>query len=241
MPEFQYGTISIHFEVHGAGFPILLIAPGGMESAIGMWESATIDPLALYADTFQLIAMDQRNAGRSYGPLDLSNPWGSYADDQLALLDHLGIDQFHVMGACIGGPFALKLIEKAPTRVTAAVLAQPVGVTADNRPLYEQMWRSWANRLSSRPDLNPDEIEEFGKLMWSGDFVLSVSRDFVRSCRTPLLVLPGTDRYHPTAAGHEIAELAPSALVIEPWNDSQEHAISAASGVRRFLVNHSPR
>lgn len=241
MPEFEYDSISIHFEVHGTGFPLLLIAPGGMESAIRMWDGATINPLALYANTFQLVAMDQRNAGRSSGPLDPSDPWGSYADDQLALLDHLGIDQFHVMGACIGGPFALKLIEQAPTRVAAAVLEQPVGMTAENRPLYEQMWRSWGDRLSSRPDLNPDEIEAFGRAMWHGDFVLSVSRDFVRSCRTPLLVLPGTDRYHPTAAGHEIAELAQVAQVIEPWNDSQEHATSAAAGVREFLLNHSPR
>jgi len=241
MPEFRYGPTSIHFEVHGNGFPLLLIAPGGMESAIGTWDSATINPLNLYADTFQLIAMDQRNAGRSFGPLEMSNPWGAYADDQLALLDHLGIDQFHVMGACIGGPFALKLIEQAPRRVRAAVLEQPVGITEENRPLYEQMWRSWGDRLSSRPDLNPDEIEEFGQTMWRGDFVLSVSRDFVRSCSTPLLVLPGTDRYHPTAAGREIADLAPAAQVIEPWNDTQEHAISAAAAVREFLLGHSPR
>ena len=76
---------------------------------------------------------------------------GSYAKDQLALLDHLGIDQFQVMGACIGGPFALKLMERAPTRVVAAVLEQPVGMTPENRPLYQAMWRSWGARLSSRP------------------------------------------------------------------------------------------
>jgi hypothetical protein len=68
-----------------------------------------------------------------------------------------------------------------------------------------------------------------------------VSRDFIRSCSTPLLVLPGTDRYHPTATGHEIAELAPTARTIEPWNDSQEHAISAAAAVHEFLLEHSSR
>jgi pimeloyl-ACP methyl ester carboxylesterase len=114
-----------------------------MDSAIEMWEGATINPLALFADTFQLIAMDQRNAGRSFGPLEPSDTLGAYAKDQLALFDHLGIDRFHVMGACVGGPFALKLIEQAPTRVMSAVLEQPVGITPENRPLYEQMWRSW--------------------------------------------------------------------------------------------------
>jgi pimeloyl-ACP methyl ester carboxylesterase len=62
-----------------------------------------INPLALYQDTFRMIAMDQRNAGRSYGPLDLSNPWRAYAQDQLALADHLGFERFCMNGCRIGG------------------------------------------------------------------------------------------------------------------------------------------
>jgi pimeloyl-ACP methyl ester carboxylesterase len=241
MPQFEYDSTSIHFEECGTGFPVLLIAPGAMESAIEMWQGATINPLALYADTFRLIAMDQRNAGRSTGPLEPSDPWAAYARDQLALLDHLGVDQFHVMGACIGGSFALKLIEQASARVAAAVLEQPVGITEGNGPLYEQMWRSWGARLSRRPDLSPEQIEEFGNRMWRDDFVVSVSRDFVRSCSTPLLVLPGTDRYHPTGTGREIAKLAPAGQILEPWNDTQDHVDHAAATVRSFLQAHTPR
>jgi pimeloyl-ACP methyl ester carboxylesterase len=241
MPQFEYDSTSIHFEEYGSGFPVLLIAPGAMDSAIEMWAGATINPLALYADTFLLIAMDQRNAGRSTGPLEQSDPWGAYARDQLALLDHLGVDRFHVLGACIGGSFALKLIEQAPARVVAAVLEQPVGITDGNGPLYEQMWRSWGARLSARPDLSPEEIEDYGNRMWRDEFVVSVSRDFVQSCSTPLLVLPGTDRYHPTATGREIAALAPAGQVLEPWNDSQEHVDHAVEAVRSFLQAHIPR
>jgi pimeloyl-ACP methyl ester carboxylesterase len=150
MPEFEYGSVSIHYEVYGSGFPVLLIAPGAMESAIRMWEGMTIDPLAHFEESFQLIGMDQRNAGRSSGPLDSSDPWGMYARDQLALLDDLSVGRFGVMGACIGGSFALKLIEQAPDRVAAAVLEQPVGITEENRPLYEDMWRR--NTPGSRLD-----------------------------------------------------------------------------------------
>ena len=57
--------------------------------------------------------MDQRNAGRSFGPLEVNDPWGSFAQDQLALLDHLGVERCHVMGCCIGCSFALKLLELA--------------------------------------------------------------------------------------------------------------------------------
>src|SRR3984893_13744260 len=181
MPQFEYDSTSIYFEEHGRGFPLLLVAPGAMKSIIEMWASATINPLALYADTFRLIAMDQRNAGRSSGPLEPSDPWGAYADDQLALLDHLGIDRFHVMGCCIGGSYALKLIEQAPTRVAAAVLEQPIGIVDDNRPLFEAMWQTWgADLAAERPDIDAATVEEFGARMLDGVFVLSVDRDLVR-------------------------------------------------------------
>jgi pimeloyl-ACP methyl ester carboxylesterase len=240
MPEFEYDSTSIHFEEHGSGFPILLIAPGAMESTIAMWAHATVNPLALFEDNFRLIAMDQRNAGKSFGPLEPSDPWGAYARDQLALLDHLGIDRFHVMGCCIGGSFALKLIEQAPGRVAAAVLEQPIGIADGNGPLYEQMWRSWGERLSERRGVSPEQIEEFGSRMWQEEFVVSVTRDLVRSCRTPLLVLPGTDPYHPTATGREIAALAPAGEVFEPWNDSEPHTREAAAAVRSFFLTHIP-
>jgi pimeloyl-ACP methyl ester carboxylesterase len=241
MPQFEYDSTSIYFEEHGSGFPVLLLAPGAMNSTIEMWANATINPLALYGDDFRLIAMDQRNAGRSFGPLEASDPWGAYARDQLALLDHLGVDRFHVMGCCIGGSFALKLIEQAPDRVSAAVLQQPVGISDGNGPLYERMWRSWGTQLSNRRDLSPGEIEEFGTRMWRDDFVVSVSRSFVRLCRTPLLVLPGTDRYHPEATGREVAALAPAGQIFEPWKDSQQHVGHAAAAVRSFFQTHVPR
>jgi hypothetical protein len=240
MPIFEYDSTTISFEEHGRGFPLLLIAPGAMNSAVALWASATINPLALFSDTFRMIAMDQRNAGRSVGPLDVSDPWGMYARDQLALLDHLGIDRFHVMGCCIGGSFALKLMQEAPTRVTAAVLEQPVGIADGNEALYDELWRTWGTRLSTRPDITPEAVEEFGTRMWRGEFVVSVSREFVRTCDTPLLVLPGTDRYHPAATGREIAALAPNGQVVEPWKDSAEHTQQAADAIRRFLRSHVP-
>jgi pimeloyl-ACP methyl ester carboxylesterase len=241
MSQLELGSTSIYFEEHGHGFPLLLIAPGAMNSTVEMWANATINPLALYSDTFRMIVMDQRNAGRSHGPLDVSDPWGAYARDQLALLDHLEIDRFHVMGCCIGGSFALKLIEQAPERVAAAVLEQPIGIAEGNGPLYEQMWRAWGGGLSSRRDISPAAIEAFGTLMWRDDFVVSVSRDFVRSCATPLLVLPGTDRYHPTGTGREIAALAPNGQLVEPWNDTQQSVGQAVVAVRRFLEAHTTR
>jgi hypothetical protein len=241
MPHFVPEKVSLYYEEHGRGFPLLLLAPGGMNSTVAMWEHAAVNPLAAYGDDFRLIAMDQRNAGGSSGPLDVADPWGSYVEDQLALLDHLGIDTFHVMGCCIGGSFILKLLEVAPERVMAAVLEQPIGVEDHNRHLFDAMWRSWGTGLAEqRPDIDPSTATAFGEQMWQGDFVVSVTREFVRACTTPMLVLPGIDDYHPTATGREIVALAPGAGAIEPWKESPEQIANAIDGVRQFLRRHTP-
>src|SRR6202022_1562259 len=129
---------------------------------------------------FRLVAMDQRNAGHSRGPLDVDDPWGAYATDQLKLLDHLGIDRFSVMGCCIGGSYILKLIEQAPDRVVAAVLEQPIAVDASHVQLFEQMRRSWGDELvGSRTDIEARTMDQFLAAMWHDDFVVSVGKDVV--------------------------------------------------------------
>jgi pimeloyl-ACP methyl ester carboxylesterase len=241
MPEFEHGATSIYYEEHGEGYPLLLFAPGGMNSTVERWAAATLNALVEFRDDFRLIAMDQRNAGRSAGPLEVDDPWGSFARDQLALLDHLGVEDCHVMGCCIGCSFALKLSELAPERFSAAVLEQPVGVVGQNRHLYESLWRNWGEELvAARPDIDAAQLERFGTRMWDGEFVVSVDREFVSSCSTPLLVLPGIDDYHPSETGREVARLAPTAEAFEPWKDTPEHTAQAAEAVREFLRGHTP-
>jgi hypothetical protein len=242
VPVFAHDATTIYFEERGAGFPLLLLAPGGMRSAIEHWAAAAINPWESYRPDFRLVAMDQRNAGRSRGPLEAGDPWGAYAADQLGLLDHLEIDRFLVMGCCIGGSYILKLIEQAPDRVVAAVLEQPIAVDGSNVGLFGQMQRSWGDELvGSRTGFDGRTVDEFLAAMWHDDFVVSVSKDDVAACPVPLLVLPGIDEYHPTEAGREIAALAPGAELREPWKDSPEHVADATQAVRRFLLSHAQR
>jgi pimeloyl-ACP methyl ester carboxylesterase len=242
VPFFAHDDTTIYFEERGAGTALLLIAPGGMRSTIEYWAAAAINPWESYGEDFRLVAMDQRNAGRSRGPLDVGDPWGAYAADQLGLLDHLEIDRFLVMGCCIGGSYILKLIEQAPDRVVAAVLEQPIAVDDGNVQLFEQVRRSWGDELvGSRTDIDARTMDEFLAAMWHDDFVVSVSKDAVAACPVPVLVLPGIDEYHPTAAGREIAALAPRAELLEPWKDSPEHVAEATDAVRRFLLSHTKR
>jgi pimeloyl-ACP methyl ester carboxylesterase len=242
VPYLNRDQTDIYYEERGTGFPLLLIAPGGMRSAIDYWKGAALNPWDSYADDFRLIAMDQRNAGRSRGPLDPTDPWGSYAADQLGLLDSLGVERFVVLGCCIGCSYILKLIEVAPERVVAAVLEQPIGVEESNEHLFDQIRRSWADELiESRPDVDAGSLDRFLAAMWKDDFVVSVSRDFIASIEVPLLVLPGIDEYHPTRTGREVAALAPTAEVLEPWKDTPEHVARATEAARHFLLDHAKK
>ena len=142
MSFYEKGPVRIRYQEAGSGFPLLLIAGGGLNSAISGLTTAPFNPVEEFKGEYRCIASDLRNAntGQSSGPLEIDRPWDSFADDQLGLMDHLGIDKFMVLGFCIGGPFIWNLLKRAPDRVVAAVLAQPVGFRPEmpNLSLREQ-------------------------------------------------------------------------------------------------------
>src|SRR5256886_12987931 len=122
---YQKGPVRIHYEEHGSGFPLLLIAGGGLNSTIsGLTRGDPFNPIEEFKVEYRCIAADLRNAndGQSSGPLEIDRPWDAYADDQLGLMDHLGIGKFMVMGFCIGGPFIWNLLKRAPDRIVSVLL-----------------------------------------------------------------------------------------------------------------------
>jgi pimeloyl-ACP methyl ester carboxylesterase len=196
---------------------------------------------------YRVIAADLRNAngGESSGPLEIDRPWDAYADDHLGLMDHLGISEFKVLGFCIGGPFIWNLLQRAPERIVAAVLAQPSGFRPEMPDLfYNNNITGWAPGLCARrPDITMDMAGAFLNKMYrtNADFVFTVTRDFVRSCQTPILVLPDDVPAHPYVVAMETVHLAPKAEVsIYPWKDSKEHLQQAVRHVRDFLRAHHP-
>jgi hypothetical protein len=75
----------------------------------------------------------------------------------------------------------------------------------------------------------------------NADFVFTVTRDFVRDCRTPVLVLPDDVPAHPYAVAMESALLAPNAQVsLYPWKDTPDKIPLAVRHVRTFLRAHRP-
>jgi pimeloyl-ACP methyl ester carboxylesterase len=247
MPFYEKGDVRIHYEEVGSGFPLMVIPGGGLNSTVAGLATHPFNPMAEFKGEYRVIAADLRNAnpGQSTGPLEIDRPWDAYTDDHLGLMDHLGIKAFMMLGFCIGAPFIWNLLRRASERVVAAVLAQPSGFRPEMPDLfYNNNMKGWAPALCARrPDITMEMVDAFLTNMYTkrADFVLTVTRDFVRSCQVPILVLPDDVPGHPYAVAMETVRLAPKADVsIYPWKDPKSLIPQAVRQVRDFLQTHQP-
>jgi len=243
---YEKGAVRINYEEAGSGFPLLLIAGGGLNSSIaGIKRGNPFHAIDEFKGEYRCIATDLRhsNDGQSSGPLEVDRPWDAYTDDQLGVLDSLGIGKFMVMGFCIGGPMIWNLLKRAPDRVVAAVLAQPSGSRPESRDaFYENNMKTWGPELiKHRPQITMETVDKFLTKMYRNnpDFVITVTRDFVRNCQTPVLILPDDIPAHPYAVAMEAAMLAPKAEVsMYPWKEPKERIPLAVRQIRSFLRAH---
>jgi pimeloyl-ACP methyl ester carboxylesterase len=243
---YEKGPVRIRYQEWGSGFPLLLISGGGLNSSIAGLTNP-FNSVDEFKGEYRVIAADLRNAnpGQSSGPVEVDRSWDSHTDDQLGVLDHLGIDKFAVMGFCIGGPFIWNLIKRAPNRVAAAVLAQPVGFRPEMpNVMYDASMMGWASDfLKRRSDVTQDTVQQYVTKMFrtNADFVFTVTRDFVRQCHTPVLIMPDDIPAHPYAVAMEAAMLAPNAEVsMFPWKEPKERIPLAVRQIHSFLRAHRP-
>jgi pimeloyl-ACP methyl ester carboxylesterase len=249
MSFYEKGRARIHFEEQGSGFPLLMIAGGGLNSTIKNLSApySPFDAMGEFRSEYRCVGADLRNAigGLSTGPLEIERPWDAHTDDQLGLMDHLGVVKFMVLGFCIGGPMIWNLLKRAPDRIVAAVLAQPSGSRPEMRDhFYDNNMKRWAPELvKERSDVTMEQAEKFLTRMYrtDPDFVFTVTRDFVRNCHTPVLILPDDVPSHPYAVAMEAAMLAPNAEVsMFPWKEPKERIPLAVRQIRSFLRAHRP-
>jgi len=247
MPLYEKGNVRIHYEEAGSGFPLMVIPGGGLNSTVKGLETHPFNPLVEFKANYRVIAADLRNAngGQSTGPLEINRPWDAYTDDHLGLMDHLGIKEFMVLGFCIGGPFIWNLLKRAGDRVVAGVLTQPSGFRPTMPDLfYQNNIKGWAPGLVERhPDITMQQAGAFLENMYrkNADFVFTVSRDFVRGCTTPVLILPDDVPAHPYAVAIESAHLAPNAqLSMYPWKANPEQIRIALRHIGTFLKANTP-
>src|SRR5437773_6259599 len=244
---YEKGPVRVAYQEAGAGFPLLLIAGGGLNSVMAGLPRSPFDPIEEFKGEYRCIFADLRNAnpGQSTGPLEIDRPWDAYTDDHLGLMDHLGIDKFMVLGFCIGGPFIWNLLKRAPGRVVAAVPAQPVGFRPEMPThSYDNGMTGWGPELvKRRPEITMEMVDKFLTRMFRSnpDFVYTATRDFVRNCQTPVLILPDDIPAHPYKVAMEAAMLAPKAEVsMFPWKEPKERIPLAVRQIHSFLRAHRP-
>jgi len=246
---YEKGPVRIYYEEAGSGFPLLLLPPGGLNARIAGLAGTNPFPantINEFKGEYRCITADLRNApgGQSTGPVEVDRPWESYADDQIGLMDHLGIDKFAVMGFCIGGPFIWNLLKRAPNRIVAAVVAQPVGFRPEmrDRKYAGSFWATWPDLVTAKwPQISKDTADQFITRMFetNPDFVFSVTRDFVKTVQAPVLILPDDVPPHPYVVAMESAMLAPrSEVSLYPWKDPVERIPIAVRQVHTFLKAH---
>ena len=241
---YERGKVHIHYQEWGAGFPLMLISGGGLGGSKIEGLTNPFDAVGEFKGEYRCIGADLRTStGSSSGPLEVARPWEAFADDQVGLMDHLGIDKFMVMGFCIGGPLVWNLLKRAPNRIVTAVLAQPSGHRTEMPTLmFDTNMEGWGpNYVKSHPGVTMAQVEQFLAKMYKSnpDFVWSVTRDFVKQCKNPVLVLPDDIPAHPYKVAMEAAMLAPNAEVsMFPWKEPKERIPLAIRQIRSFLRAH---
>lgn len=240
MPIVSRDEVRLRYEQSGEGPAVLCLAPGGLSaSRIETWGRSPWNPLEELGNEHRVVAMDQRNTGVSFAPVTADDGWNSYTADQLAVMDHLGIETFAVVGMCIGGAFIMRLLREAPERVTAAVAMQPIGFS-ENREVFFALFDRWRREIiSDHPEATDGDWDAFRSALFGENrLVWSVDDDFLPTVTHPLLVLRGDDEFHPSSVSEKLAGLVPSASLIAHWKDPADTA-AAGAAIREFLATRA--
>lgn len=157
-------------------------------------------------------------------------------------------------------------MEEAPERFPAAVLIQPVGLSKhmphntpvsmltpeveawvglDSPQRMNSPWRAadghfvgFARRLQKEGASDAAIDNLYQNMFGNGrNFVFTVTREWLNTFPTPLLVLMGMDQAHPTVISREIALLAPNATLVEDWKRS-EVVPQTMKTVEEFMLKH---
>ncbi len=140
MPRLRVGELELFHDTEGTGDPLLLLSGlGGDHHAFGLVRRDL-------ARRHRVVLVDHRDAGASE---EARAPYGlgDLAADALGLMDGLGIERFHVLGASMGGAVAQHLALQAPTRVATLVLVSTWGRTDAFLRSVLASWRVMVERL----------------------------------------------------------------------------------------------
>jgi pimeloyl-ACP methyl ester carboxylesterase len=117
-------------EVSGSGPPLLMFSPGGFDATLEKWSALgiykKIDIMSYLGERFTCISFDRRECGQSGGRLEVLN-FSGMARHGLFVAEHLGFDQVHVIGGCLGCAPAAQFAVDYPEKISSLNLIWPVG------------------------------------------------------------------------------------------------------------------
>ena len=199
---YEKGNVRIRYTEIGTGFPLLATPGGGLNSRIAVWANAVINIPEEFKNDFRVITMDQRNAAAASPPARCRSTIPGRVRRRPARPDGpsrhppvLFLRQLHrrpVRDETDGARAAARRRRAAEPAGRAPAGAAGLHVRLRTRRLGQGVPRAPARRA----DGNHREISA-QPLPRTPDFVYSVSRDFAKSCQTPMLVLPDDVTAHP--------------------------------------------
>jgi pimeloyl-ACP methyl ester carboxylesterase len=130
VPTATIDGIVTRYEVTGSGPPLLMFSPGGFDATLDNWTAhggyRRLNLLDHLSRRYTCIAFDKRESGRSGGRVERVT-WAHYAAQGKRLLEHLEIEQAHLMGGCVGCSIAAVFAVAYPEATTSMVLYAPAG------------------------------------------------------------------------------------------------------------------
>jgi pimeloyl-ACP methyl ester carboxylesterase len=215
---FVHDNVELYYEIHGSGEPLLVVhGNGGSIGDLGA-------QIAYFSQTYQVIAMDSRDQGRS-GSSTGGLTYEKMTDDLVALIEHLRLGPTHVLGWSDGGIQALLLGIRYPTRVNRIVaMAANLNPTSDAFREDVIAWlKSYVGAIPKDDPKGQRELKVASIMLDQPNIELGALKDIV----APTLIIAG-DRdlirdLHTIAIYHHIpnAQLAilPNATHMLPYDD----------------------
>lgn len=253
MPVVEINGLRTRYETIGQGPALLMFSPGGFDSSLENWTSfgrykglGFIDALSPH---YTCIVFDRRESGQSGGRVERLT-WAKYVAQAAGLLDHLGVDQAHAMGGCVGCSTAAALAVAQPDRIRSMVLFSPAGGytyrAAQHRRFHQHLGFVIQNGLAAVVELARQTGAGFSKDPRVGPWAAALRNDdaFAASYTAMdpdryVTVVSGTSRVLfdrdtvPGVEPEDLAVLDVPALIV-PGEDTS-HTRSAARHLQECL------
>lgn len=190
----------LYYEELGEGEPLLLVSGQGLDHTF--WNGVRDD----FAARYRVIVYDNRGTGQSDKPSAPPYSISGFAQDAVALLDHLGIARAHVYGHSMGGRISQWLGIEHGKRVGALVLGATTPGNVHGVPRSAEV-----NALWTTPPANPQEaLARFAPLFLSPTWIETHLEVVKELFQVPPIPAHARALHYQASEGHDSWDLLPT-------------------------------